>query len=168
MERAEFENMAARLRTVLVGSLHRYVDDVNDADDIAQDTLLRLWQMRHRLEDYRSVESLARVMARNLAIDLLRHRKHVVNVDAEASDPMLSLPDSGPTPDSGLIAQDEDREKDRILSHLIPSQRAVVRMKHVEGLEIAEIAVILGTTENNVRVLLCRARANIKNLFNRE
>ena len=49
----------------------RYVSDDADAEDIAQEVVLKLWVMHDRLDEYRSMEALAVVMARRLSLNHL-------------------------------------------------------------------------------------------------
>lgn len=74
MNRTEFERMAPPLRKRIVSMVlgMSASADADLADDVAQDTLLRLWTIRDKLDEYRSVDSLAMVIARHRAIDLLR------------------------------------------------------------------------------------------------
>ena len=61
---------------------------------------------------------------------------------------------------------DESRnETDHILSLLPESQRIVLQMKHVDGLEVSEIARLTGSNENAIRVTLSRARHRVKQIF---
>ena len=55
------------MRPQLLQLAIRYLNNGDDAEDVVQDTLLKLWFLRDRLEDYRSVESLASVITRHLA-----------------------------------------------------------------------------------------------------
>lgn len=160
MTLTDFEAMARRLRPAIVARSLSMTSDADLADDIAQDTLLRLWQLRDRLDTYRSVDALARVIARNLAVDALRSRGATVSIDALSVD----VPDSEGA-DAQLLDTEVRAEADTILASLAPAQQAVMRMRHTEGMEMDEIARALGTTPANVRVMLCRARARVRELF---
>ena len=83
MTREQFEPMAKcwRLRAYQVAQAFGIADE--QADDIAQETLLKLWAMRDDLERYRSVDALVVVIAKHIAIDYSR-RKPLVRLD-EAS-----------------------------------------------------------------------------------
>ena len=72
MTQEEFEHQAAGLRrkAMATGRSHGLGDA--DADDVAQDTLMRLWQMRGSIADGAHAEALATVVARRLAVGLLR------------------------------------------------------------------------------------------------
>ena len=162
MRQPDFEALVSRLRPAIYRTAITMTRDADTADDIAQDTLLRLWQLRDRLDGYRSVDALAGVIARNLAIDHLRGRGVVVSL----SEVDVELPDMpGNAPDDVMISAEFAAEVDRVMSQLAPAQQAVMRMRHSEGLETEEIARIIGTTPANVRVLLCRTRARVKSLF---
>ena len=54
--------------------------DEEDAEDTVQEALLKLWQNRHNLTNYRSIEALAMVITKNLCLDKLKasHRQRMV------------------------------------------------------------------------------------------
>ena len=52
-----------------------------------------------------------------------------------------------------------------IIASLPSVQQTVIRMRHIEGLEIADIAKITGSTPGSIRVALSRARQSIKEIF---
>lgn len=147
-----------KIRPRLVAQAAKMLGNEDDADDVAQDTLLRLWQLRDRLDAYRTVEGMAFVMTRNLAIDRLR-KPSSARLD-DVHEPVAS--DSADAP---LLSADVQHQLDDVMSRLVDSQRAVLRMRHIEGMEMEEIAEVLGTNSNNVRVLLSRARARVKQIF---
>ncbi len=161
MQQSRFETLALRLRPGIVSQVMMLTRDADLADDVAQDTLLRLWQLRDRLDEYRSVEALARVVARNLVLDEMRRRGRTVTLDT------LSQEDHAVAAraDRDLLEAEAQAKLDRVMASLAPSQRIVLRMRHTEGMEMAEIARITGTTEANVRVMLSRARAKVKQQF---
>ena len=72
MEEIEFEHIVAKMRPKLTAHCQRYIQACSlaiDAEDIVQETLMRLWKMRNNLFQYQSVEALAMTIARNLSID---------------------------------------------------------------------------------------------------
>ena len=62
MEQREFEIEVGRIRPRLHHEAMRYVSDEADAEDIAQEVVLKLWVMHDRLDEYRSMEALAVAM----------------------------------------------------------------------------------------------------------
>lgn len=70
-----FEHMANTLRPQLVELCERFMANRQlheEAEDMVQETLFRLWQMRGRLDSYQSPEALAVTIAKNVCIDRLR------------------------------------------------------------------------------------------------
>lgn len=163
MTRKEFESMAPALREHIVAMVRRISAeaDTDLADDVAQDTLLRLWTMRDRLESYRNVESLAMVIARHRAIDLLRNPLNAL----VPLDDAFGHADSSLSAEETLIVMEERSEIDKIIASLPSAQQAILKMKHIEGLEVSEIASITGSTPGAIRVSLSRTRHLIKDIF---
>ena len=163
MNRKEFERMAPALRKRIVSMVvgMSASADPSLADDVAQDTLLKLWTIRDRLDEYRSVDSLALVIARHRAIDLLRETTGAtVGLDA-----LHETASSSPSPEENVIRSEAAGNLLDIIDSLPSVQQTVIRMRHIEGLEIADIALITGSTPGAIRVALSRARQNIKDLF---
>ncbi|MCM1522362.1 MAG: sigma-70 family RNA polymerase sigma factor [Muribaculaceae bacterium] len=162
MESREFTLIAPGLRERIVSMVKRFAPAEGPADisdDVAQDTLLRLWSMKEKLDEYRSVEALAMTVARNLALDALRSARPHQGLED------LALADRGPAPDEVMALKETSIRLDAIISALPSLQQAVLRMRHEDGMEIDEIALALGSTPGNIRTALSRARHNVKNLF---
>lgn len=158
MERKEFEILSSRLRPAIYKMARRVTGSEDDADDVAQDVLLKLWCMRERLDEYRSVEALAMVMSRRMSIDRLRQSRGVPLEDIERLE-------ETPSPEEALMRYEAEAETDSLLATLPDREQAVIRMKHIDGMETSEIAALIGTSEVNVRVALSRGRRRIKDLF---
>lgn len=164
MDRNEFESIAPGIREHIVRMTSRLAPEHTGTglpDDVAQDTLLRLWTLRERLDSYRSVEALASVIARNRTIDLLRSDKTSIHKSINGYD----SPDSCPNPLEAIEQAESHRELMDIISSIPSAQQALIRMRHIEELEINEIAAITGSTEGAIRVALSRARTQIKKIF---
>lgn len=140
MERKEFESRITRMRPQLLQLAIRYLNNGDDAEDVVQDTLLKLWFLRDRLEDYRSVESLASVITRHLAISCIRSRRAgVVDIDE------LYDVKGDESTEMKIIREESLKEIFDAISALPDLQQSILRMKHVEGFEVEEIAAITGS-----------------------
>ena len=139
MQNNEFEIFVQRSRESMIATARRYGMTLAEAEDIVQDALLRLYAMRHRLDEYRRVESLANVVVRNMTIDLLRKRNRHVEVALNAD--MLSEDD---------IGYDE---------------RIKPLLRDIEELEVEEIASLLQMNIDAVYQNLSRARRAILKQF---
>lgn len=140
------------MRTTLVRLAFGILRDSDEAEDVVQDVLLRLWQMRDQLR--MPIEPLARVLTRNRCIDIVRRRK-----------PAAEL--------SMAVFQEEDealRERIegmmKVIETLPDLQQTILRLRHMEGMEFQEIAELTGSTEVAVRKALSRARQAVRDKFN--
>lgn len=160
MELETFKITVLPLRKKLINISWRMMEDKSDAEDIVQETFLKLWLIREKLDGYNSVEALAIQVAKNLALDKLkRHRPEGPDIET------LSL-DSGYRSPAEQLEQRDAAERIRVLIGRLPTlQQTIIRMKDVEGYELAEIAEITGTQVEAVRVNLSRARKKIREQF---
>lgn len=72
MNQTEFEHIAKNMRCLTLNVALRYGLDRDEAEDVAQDTMVRLWTMRDKLGQIRSPKAFVAGIARNMAIDRLR------------------------------------------------------------------------------------------------
>ena len=138
------------MRPQLINQARRYLADTDDAEDVVQDALLRLWQMREQLTP--PLVRMAVVVTRNLAIDHLRRRRPAASLELVAAEEEPSA----------------DERTERILAivdMLPPLQQTILRLRHMEGMEMADIAELTGSTEVAVRKTLSRARKKVRELY---
>ena len=150
MTQEEFKEEAQRLRPRLMLTARRYLGD-DDAEDTVQDALLRLWQMVGELRQ--PFDALALRLTRNLCIDQVRRRK-----------PTVVLTDSGGTDQ----ADGDDERVERmmaVVSTLPDLQQTILRLRHLEGMEMNEIADLTGSSEVAVRKALSRARQAVRQKY---
>lgn len=160
MEQKEFETLIRQIRTKLHTEALRLLSDSDKAEDVTQEAVLKLWTIREQLEAYRSVEALAVVMVRRLALSRKRVAATIPLADWQQTDT-----DSIDSPEDLLISQEEETKIIRMISTLPDAQQTVLRMKHIDGLETSEIARITGSSEEAIRQNLSRARKRILKMF---
>jgi RNA polymerase sigma-70 factor (ECF subfamily) len=123
----------------------------DEAEDIAQDVMLRLWQIHDELERYDSVEALTTLMARHLLINHQRRRKPEALNEAK----IVSITTS---PHEQLEMKEDDQWLTKRLEQLPTTQRTLLYMRQVERRSHEEIARLLGIEITSVSTLLARAR----------
>jgi len=148
MTTEEFQQQAEKLRQQLVSIAHKYLGNTDEAEDIAQDAMVKLWLMREQLT--LPIAGMASIVTRNLCIDALRKKHQTVDI--------AQLPDEADFSDDG----EQIEQMLKVIDSLPSTQRTILRMRHLQGMEMREIALVLGSTEVAVRKTLSRARKVVR------
>ena len=144
-----FQQQAGELRKQLVSIAHKYMGNTDEAEDIAQDAMIKLWLMREQLT--LPIAGMASIVTRNLCIDALRKKHQTIDI--------AQLPDEADFSDDG----EQIEQLLKVIDSLPSTQRTILRMRHLQGMEMREIALVLGSTEVAVRKTLSRARKVVRN-----
>lgn len=153
MTAEDFKQETEGIKSILTEMAQRFLHNKEDAEDIVQDVLIKLWGMR--VELHRPMIALARVLTRNLCIDHLR--RHPVLLELNAVNAQEGTSSS---------SQSEMIERMmNVVDHLPPKQQLVLRLRHMNGMSFTEISQLTGDSEANVRQILCRARQNVKAIY---
>lgn len=170
MEEIEFEHIAAEMRPKLMANCHRYIDASSlaiDAEDIVQETLVRLWRMQDKLFQYQSIEALAMTIARNLSIDYLRRdhqRTESLDLDTTSISATNNRAVSTVTSDQALIGKDTQRRLELALDKLPTTQRRMLMMRS-EGMSLDEIAATCGANKTSTKTMISAARRTLFKLM---
>lgn len=145
--------LATRLAPGLLRFASRLLLDRAEAEDVVQETMLRLWKMAPRWEPGAAkVSTWTYRVARNLCTDRLRKRR---GVDLEDIDEPA---DDAPGVEAQLIQADRLAALDWGLSRLPERQRQAVILRHIEGLANPEIGEILDISVEAVESLIARGK----------
>ena len=159
-----FEAAAQQYQRRIFSFAHYLLSNREEAEDVTQEVLLRLWRHREGVDEERLGTWLLRV-TRNACYDLLRRRKAAAahgteeSLDADEA-PELPSPDTGP--ETRAEASDFRRHLLRALQELREPYKSVVILREVQGLSQKEISQALHIPEVTVRVHLHRARLKLR------
>lgn len=162
MDYKEFEIIAPRLRSLSMQTSRTMSITDEDADDIAQDVLLKIWTMRSDLKRFQSIEALTVVATRHVAIDMYRRRKKSFPI----TDDISSILVDNNTPLRHIISDETEKWIEEQTRALPDKEHTVLRLRQVEKREYSEIAQIMGIEETTARVILSRARKHLLQQFN--
>lgn len=155
MDEHAFQSFYAGTARPLRAYVARTLGDLNQVEDIVQETYLKLLRMPAAPDDPHQLRPLLFRIASNLMNDEWRRRRRATNAaDAHALEP------SRPHPDMALRL-----DMSRMFQQLKPQQRQMMWLAYVEGADHREIAAALGLREGSVRVLLHRARRRLASLL---
>lgn len=153
----------------IVGDYYRFfyataypiVRNASDAEDAVQTATLNGFKRLDALNDERAIVSWMAMIVRNAALDIVRKRKRTAGGTGAADAEEVQI--AADTPDERYQMDEDQREiVFSAVADLPESQAAVITLRHVEGLEIAELADRLGITANNARVRLFRAYEKLR------
>ena len=146
----EYKQEVKRVRPQLVFIARKYMGGEEEAEDVVQDVLLKLWQICDTLR--MPIDGFATVLVRNHCIDLIRRRAR--------------------RQDIGEYTIDESHEDDeridkmmKIVDRLPTLQQTLIRLRHMENMEMKDIAALVGSNEVAARKALSRARQAIRNSY---
>ena len=154
MKKEDFEHSAQSWRRLAEQTAYALRLTADDAEDVAQDVMIRLWTMREEL-DLLTVQRLIVVMARRLSLNLLRHSHEQESLDvseqSEGSLTPLQLMQEGE-----MMSWLEQR-----MQALPRTERLVLHMRQVEQRSLDEMATLLGLRQHTVETLLSNARRKL-------
>lgn len=156
----DFQHDILPLKNIIFRTALRIVLNREEAEDIVQDILLKLWERRKELDKVENLEAFARTTARNLAID---RKKKMDNLHVTLDYQVHDRTDEGQSSnDNLLMAQEKDSFIANAINSLPEKQRSIFQLRDIEGKTYKEIATMLNITESDVKVSLFRARNEIK------
>ena len=158
MERAEFEKSILPISRNLYCFAYRFLSNSEDAEDAVQEICIKLWNMRNKLEKYRSIEALAMTMTRNHCLDKLRKRGRELYEDTRPIDTRTDDMD----PQTEIETKENYRNVLEIVSDLPDKYRTIIELRDINGLSYEEIEKELGENINTIRVNLSRARKMVR------
>ena len=133
-----------------------------EAEDIVQDTLIKVWNRRSDWEDIDSIEAFSLTICRNLSLDRIKKKENDNNSleDVKGVEPLSSS-----NPQDRMIQADRVNLIRQIVDSLPEKQRSCMQLRDFEGKSYKEIAVILDITEEQVKVNIFRARQAVKHKY---
>ena len=163
MKKISFRNDVLPLKNELFRLALRITLNRAEAEDVVQETMIKVWNRRDKWEEIESIEAFCLTICRNIAIDKTK----------KAENQNLSLADNHDVPDSSYSSNPEEQaeQRDRValirrlIGELPEKQRSIMQLRDVEGKSYKDIAKILAISEEQVKVNIFRARQTIKQKF---
>jgi RNA polymerase sigma-70 factor (ECF subfamily) len=134
-----------------------------DAEDVVQETMMKVWNRRDQWDQIESIEAFCLTICRNLSLDKVRRMDNQAQTLDAAYDPK----DQGvaSNPEEQAIQSDRVRLVRQLISQLPEKQRSCMQLRDMEGKSYKDIATVLDITEEQVKVNIFRARQTIREKF---
>lgn len=157
-ERA-FESLFELYHRRLYGFLYNLLKSSEDAEEIVQDTFVKIWESRHRFKEEYTFESFLFKIAKN---SFLNHNRKQINKKIFQEDYRLAFDVSQNTTEDYIIFKETRDIIDAIIADMPPKRREIFILQKVDGLSRKEIAEKLGISVITVDSHLMKANAELK------
>lgn len=167
MKKIDFRNDILPLKNVLFRLALRITLSREEAEDVVQETMMKMWSLRGEWEKIDSIEAFCLRVCRNLAIDKTRRTAAGSISLEEQREAGYESPDHSYTasPEQQTIVKDRLEMVKKLVETLPEKQRSIIQLRDFEGKSYKEIATVLGISEEQVKVYLYRARNTIKQKY---
>ena len=161
MKEISFRDDILPLKDKLFRVALRITFDRAEAEDIVQETLIKVWNKREEWNSLESIEAYCLTLTKNLAIDMRE------KMDARTEE--LTEQHDRTQDDANPHEELEQKERlmwvHRLMEELPEKQRTIMQMRDIEEKSYQEIAEALDITQEQVKVNLFRARQKVKQGF---
>ena len=154
MTKEEFQKQVIPVGDKMYRIAYRLLGNSEAAKDVLQELFLKLWEKRNELHNIVNIDAFACTILKNKCLDKLRAQKDTVDIDI--------LKAMGNNPETAFDQNESVAEIKRLMQNLPDKQRLIMQMRDIDCCTFEEIALIVDTSVNNVRVQLCLARKSIK------
>jgi RNA polymerase sigma-70 factor (ECF subfamily) len=134
--------------------------NAQDAEDLLQDTYLKLWLKRDDLTKEAETQAYLVTLMRNLFLDQRRLKRINTSADLDKAEP----PDEQCL-DRQIDSRDEASQMEGLIRQLPERDGNIVQMHLVEGRSYKEIEQDTGLSQGNIRIIVMRARQKLKQQF---
>ena len=168
MEKGDFEELVREHRDRVYTFALYSLKNREDAEDVTQEVLIRLWNHWRRLEgDYLKAWILR--VTRNACVDAVRRRQTRGRHEAATDDTALeAAPSQAPGPQSQAEGAEFRDRLEAALAKLPEPHRSIVILREIQGLAYDEIAAAVDRPLNTVKVYLHRGRKMLREQLREE
>jgi RNA polymerase sigma-70 factor (ECF subfamily) len=165
-DRYAFRLLVENHQGFVYGLAYRFLANTADAEDVAQETFIRLWKNLARYKPEVKITTWLYKITTNLCLDHLRSKHAKQSRFSVSTERQFSI-GGGTSADQPLIDEELAGLAVRMAEELTPKQKAVFLLRDIENLEVSEVCEILTTSPGNVKSNLYYARVRISGMLNK-
>lgn len=158
MKEIDFQYDLLPLKDKLFRVALRITLDRPEAEDVVEDTLVKVWERRASLSEVENLELYCLTICRNLALD----RAQSLRAQHLSLDDTHEATDHTPLPDEQMEQQQRLQLVQQLFERLPEKQRTALQLRDIEGKTYQQVAEVMHITEADVKVTLHRARMSLK------
>ncbi|TJY34117.1 RNA polymerase sigma factor [Pontimicrobium aquaticum] len=157
MTQSEFLNIVMPFKDKVFRLAKRLLVSKEEAEDATQEILLKLWNNKQKISEYKNVEAFSMTMTKNFCLDKLKskHAQNLKIVHSNYQDKNVSLQKQVELNDSvGWVS--------KIMEELPEQQKIILQLRDIEQYDFEEIGKMLDMNQTAIRVSLSRARKSLR------
>ena len=158
MQASDFKQLFLPCHRKLFSVAYRLMSNAQAAEDMVQETFLKLWMQRNKMEKVDNPEAYSITVLRRIFYDKMR-AGHLQEVDKDVGSLQVS---SSQNISKQLEEADEYQRIRLLITHLPEPQARIMLMRDIEDRSFEEISIETRLTEVNIRSILSRARKKIR------
>lgn len=157
MTQTDFVKLVMPFKDKVFRLAKRLLVSHEEAEDATQEILLKLWNNKGQIAEYKNVEAFSMTMTKNFCLDRLKSKQaqNLKIVHSNYQDHTTSLQKQVELNDSVAWVS-------KIIEQLPEQQKIILQLRDIEQYEFEEIATMLSMNETAIRVALSRARKTIR------
>ncbi|MCH7525110.1 MAG: RNA polymerase sigma factor [Bacteroidetes bacterium] len=157
MTESEFLNIVLPFKDKVFRLAKRLLVSNEEAEDATQEILLKLWNKKELIKDYKNVEAFSMTMTKNFCLDKLKS-KHAQNLKIVHS----NYQDNNASLQKQVELNDSLSWVSKIMEELPEQQKIILQLRDIEQYDFNEISEMLDMNETAIRVALSRGRKTIR------
>ena len=161
-DQSSFELLLRPHRQGLLNMAYRMTGNFEEAKEICQEALIKIYKYFHRFERERNFKSWIYKITMNSAYDFLRKKKKAGDIIESQKRHTLSV---SPDPEQQFLNKEIGSKIESCLRNLSPKEKAVFLLRDGDGFSVEETSKILKCSSLSVRTHLSRARKKIRSQF---
>lgn len=155
------ELLFRRLYPQLCAYANKYLNDMDESEEIVQEVFIKIWKNRENLDEKQSVNGYLFTSVKNNCFNLLEHWK-VKDKYTELLARIYTSPPEQISSHEAFVAEELEKDFHRALEQLPPECRKIFELSRLEGLKYQEIAERLNISIKTVEVQMSRALRKIR------
>lgn len=164
-----FAEIVSRYRSPITNYLYRFLNDYEEAVDLAQETFVRVYFAAERYHTGYAFSTYLYRIATNLAISEMRRRKRrkllsLTGLFQPEGDEatQFDVADENPLPDANLLEDEQKQVIARAIAAMPEKYRLPIVLRDIEGKSYEEVAEILNLGLGTTKSRISRARGLLK------
>ena len=161
MNAQEFKQRFMPFHKLLYRVAFHLTGNVQDAEDLLQDTYLKLWQKRDDIRE----EAVNQAYLVTLMRNLLRDQQRLKHIDSSAELRNELSPPNERSLEGQIAARDEASQMKNLINQLPKRDKEIIRMHLMEERTYDEIEQDTGLSQGNIRIIVMRTKQKLKQQF---